>query len=74
VVAVRHNPVLRETYERHLAAGKAKKVALVAVARKLAVYLNSQIKNHPKDRPIPKPAEPEPKRRGRPRKVGNPAA
>jgi len=73
-VAVRHNPVLKEVYDRHRAAGKAKKVALVAVARKLAVHLNSQIKNHPHDRPIPKPAEPEPKRRGRARKVGNTAA
>jgi len=73
-VAVRHNPVLKEIYERRRAVGKAKKVALVAVARKLAVHLDSQIKNHPQDRPLPKPAEPEPKRRGRPRKVGNPAA
>jgi transposase len=74
VVAVRHSPVLRVIYERHRAAGKPTKVALVAVARKQVIHLNSQLKNHPQDRPLRKPAEPEPKRRGRPKKVGDPAA
>jgi transposase len=37
--AVRFNPVLKPFYERLLARGKAKKVALVAVARKLLVLM-----------------------------------
>jgi transposase len=40
LVAVRHNPVLRAFYDRLLAAGKAKKVALVACLRKLLTILN----------------------------------
>jgi transposase len=68
VVAKRHNSHLREVYERHRAAGKPKKVALVAVARKLLIHLNSRLK-HPQGSPSTKPAKPEPKRRGRPRKV-----
>lgn len=41
LVAVRHNPVLRTYYERLLAAGKRKKVALVAAMRKLLTMLNA---------------------------------
>lgn len=41
LVAVRHNPVLRTYYERLLAAGKCKKVALVAAMRKLLTMLNA---------------------------------
>jgi transposase len=68
VVAKRHNSHLREVYDRLRAAGKPKKVALVAVARKLLIHLNSRLK-HPPGSPSTKPAKPEPKRRGRPRKV-----
>lgn len=39
----RHNPVLRPMYQRLLAAGKKPMVALVALARKLLTYLNSQV-------------------------------
>ena len=39
--AVRYNDALRQTYQRLLEAGKAKKVALCACARKLLVHLNS---------------------------------
>ena len=39
--AVRHDAVLRTFYQRLLAAGKAKKVALCACARKLLVHLNT---------------------------------
>ena len=46
LVAVRHNPVLAAFYERLLAAGKPKKVALTACMRKLLVILNSMIKHH----------------------------
>jgi len=35
LVAVRHNPVFKAFYERLLAAGKRKKVTLVASMRKL---------------------------------------
>jgi transposase len=41
LVAVRHNPVLRACYARLLAAGKAKKVALVACMRKLLTILSA---------------------------------
>jgi len=39
--AVRHDAVLRTFYQRLLAAGKAKKVALCACAQKLLVHVNS---------------------------------
>ncbi len=45
VVAVRWNPVLREFYQRLVAAGKPKKVALVASMRKLLVILNAMLKH-----------------------------
>jgi transposase len=40
LVATRHNPPIRAFYARLLAQGKAKKVALVACARKLLTLLN----------------------------------
>jgi transposase len=43
--AARCNPILKAVYQRLRAAGKAHKVALVAVMRKLLVYLNSLLKN-----------------------------
>ena len=45
MVASRHNPVIRDFYQKLLAAGKAKKVALVACMRKLLVILNSMLKH-----------------------------
>jgi transposase len=45
VTASRHNPALRAFRERLLASGKAKKVALVAVARKLLTILNAIIRD-----------------------------
>ncbi len=44
LVASRHNPVFRALYERLCAAGKPKKVALVAVMRRLIVTLNSMMR------------------------------
>ena len=41
LVATRHNPVLKEFYERLLKAGKPKKVALVACMRKLLSILTT---------------------------------
>jgi transposase len=46
LVAVRHNPVLRAFYERLIAAGKPKKVALTACMRKLLTILNAMLKHH----------------------------
>ena len=43
LVAVRHNPVLQTFYERLLAAGKPKKVALTACMHKLLVILNAML-------------------------------
>ena len=45
LVAVRHNPILKAHYERLLAAGKRKKVALVACMRKLLTMLNAMAKH-----------------------------
>jgi transposase len=45
LVAARRNPVVREFYERLLAAGKPKKVALVACMRKLLAILNAVLKH-----------------------------
>jgi transposase len=44
-VAVRFNPVLKAFYQRLVAAGKPKKLALTAVMRKLIVLLNHLLKN-----------------------------
>lgn len=41
--ATRHNPVLKAFYDRLIAKGKLKKVALVACMRKLIVILNTMI-------------------------------
>lgn len=43
--ASRFNPVLRAFYLQLINRGKAKKLALIAVARKLLIHLNSQLKN-----------------------------
>lgn len=45
MAAIRFNPVLRSFYQRLLAAGKAKAVALIAVARKLLTILNAIIRD-----------------------------
>ena len=46
LTATRFNPVIRDFYQRLLAAGKAKKVALVACMRKLLTILNAMVKNN----------------------------
>jgi transposase len=45
LVATRHNPQIKEFYERLLGAGKPRKVALVACMRKLPIILNAMLKN-----------------------------
>ncbi|KAM3109171.1 IS110 family transposase [Phormidesmis sp. 146-33] len=46
LVATRHNPVIREFYQRLLGKGKLKKVALVACMRKLLVILSAMIRHN----------------------------
>jgi transposase len=46
VVASRFNPVIRAFYQRLVAAGKPKKLALTACMRKLVLILNAMIKNN----------------------------
>ena len=57
LVGSRFNPVIRDFYQRLLAAGKPKKLALTACMRKLLVILNSMLKHRsPWCDPIPKVA------------------
>lgn len=46
LVATRYNTVIKVFYQKLLAAGKAKKVALVACMRKLLVILNAMVKHN----------------------------
>lgn len=53
LVAVRHNRVIRAFYLRLTSAGKAKKLALIAAARKLLTILNELLKTgHPWREPL----------------------
>jgi transposase len=45
LVASRHNPVIKVFYQRLLAAGKPKKVALVACMRKLLTIINAMVRS-----------------------------
>ena len=45
LVASRHNPILKAFYQRLIADGKLKKVALTAVMRKLLTILNAMIRD-----------------------------
>jgi len=45
LVASQHNPVIGSFYQRLLAAGKTKKLALTACMRKLLTILNSMAKS-----------------------------
>jgi len=49
----RHNPVLQSCYQRLLAAGKVKKVALIACMRKLLTILNAMMRDGAEWRPVP---------------------
>jgi transposase len=57
IVAAKHNPLVRATYERLVAAGKAKKVALVACMRKLIVMLNAILRDRRPWLPPPFPQD-----------------
>ncbi len=52
LVATRHNAVIRAFYTRLLAAGKPKKVALIACLRKLVVILNTMLRTQQPWRPL----------------------
>lgn len=45
LVAVRFNPVIKAFYQRLIAAGKAKKLAITAAMRKLLVMLNAMLRD-----------------------------
>lgn len=45
MVAMRHNSVLKVFHDRLITAGKARKVAIIAVARKLLVMLNAIVRD-----------------------------
>ena len=42
--AARHNPTLSSYYHRLTARGKTPKIALIAVARKLLIHINTELK------------------------------
>ncbi len=45
LTSVQHNPVIRQFYQRLVAAGKHKKVALTACIRKMVIMLNAMVRN-----------------------------
>lgn len=51
--AIRCNPVIRPFYDRLLAAGKAKKVAVVACMHKILTILNAMLKHQTPRQPEP---------------------
>lgn len=53
LVATRHNPILRAFYQRLRNGGKAPKVAIVAVMRKLIAILNAMLRHHQPWQPVP---------------------
>jgi transposase len=46
MVAAKHNPILKAFFDRLVAAGKPKMVALIAVARKLLIILNAIVRDN----------------------------
>ena len=71
VSASRNNHILREFHQRLVANGKPRKVALTAVARRIAILLNT-IAKHPDFKPAQDPKATAKKagaKRGRPRKA-----
>jgi transposase len=45
LVAARYNPILKAFYDRLVADARAKKLALIALMRKLIILLNHLLKN-----------------------------
>jgi transposase len=52
MTAMRWNPVIKEFYERLLARGKAKNVAIVACMHKLLTFINAMIRSQTMWRPV----------------------
>lgn len=46
VVAMRHNPIIKDFYERLVERGKSKKLALTACVRKMLVILNAMVRSN----------------------------
>jgi transposase len=55
LAATRHNPSIRAFYERLVAAGKVKKIALVACMRKLLTHLNAMVRDYLNAQTSPSP-------------------
>jgi transposase len=53
LAAVRHDPALKAFYQRLLAAGKNRRLALVAVMRKLVVFANAVLRDNRPYQPTP---------------------
>jgi transposase len=45
MLAIQSNPVFKGTYQRLVAAGKPKKVAIITCIRKIVVILNSMLRD-----------------------------
>lgn len=45
--AIRYNPIIKEFYQRLIANGKPRKVAIVACMRKFIIFLNALLKQNP---------------------------
>lgn len=45
MVAAKYNPILKTFYRRLVEAGKPKKIAIIAVARKLLTILNTIVRD-----------------------------
>ena len=45
VVAIRHNPIIKDFYERLLSRGKPKKLAITACVQKMLVILNAMVRD-----------------------------
>jgi transposase len=45
MVAAKYNPILKTFYRRLVEAGKSKKIAIIAVARKLLTILNAIVRD-----------------------------
>jgi transposase len=56
LAATRHNPLIHAVYQRLLAAGKRKKVALVACMRRLLTILNAMMRTNQPWRSSPRAA------------------
>ena len=47
LAAIRHNPILKQNYQRLVARGKPRKVAIVACMRKFIIHINTVLKENP---------------------------